>query len=84
MNRVNPKYVLRNHLAQAAIERAVDGDNSEVAALMRLLSRPYDEQPDMERYAAASRRTAPSGNQLLVLRLPTWKPRYRKNSWWRK
>ena len=53
MNRVNPKYVLRNHLAQAAIERAVDGDDSEVAVLMRLLSRPYDEQPDMERYAAA-------------------------------
>jgi len=53
MNQVNPKYVLRNHLAQAAIERAVNGDDSEVAALMLLLSRPYDEQPDMERYAAA-------------------------------
>ncbi len=53
MNQVNPKYVLRNHLAQAAIERAVNGDDSEIAALMRLLSRPYDEQPAMERYAAA-------------------------------
>ena len=53
MNRVNPKYVLRNHLAQAAIERAMEGDDNEVATLMRLLSRPYDEQPGMERYAAA-------------------------------
>jgi uncharacterized protein YdiU (UPF0061 family) len=53
MNRVNPKYVLRNHLAQAAIERALNGDDSEVATLMRLLGRPYDEQPGMERYAAA-------------------------------
>jgi uncharacterized protein YdiU (UPF0061 family) len=53
MNRVNPKYVLRNHLAQAAIDRAMTGDDSEVATLMRLLSRPYDERPEMERYAAA-------------------------------
>ena len=53
MNRVNPKYVLRNHLAQNAIERALNGDDSEVATLMRLLSRPYDEQPEMVRYAAA-------------------------------
>jgi uncharacterized protein YdiU (UPF0061 family) len=29
------------------------GIHTEVAALMRLLSRPYDEQPGMERYAAA-------------------------------
>jgi uncharacterized protein YdiU (UPF0061 family) len=53
MNRVNPKFVLRNHLAQIAIDRATDGDDSEVATLMQLLSRPYDEQPGMERYAAA-------------------------------
>lgn len=52
MNRVNPKYVLRNHLAQAAIECAIEGDDTEVARLMQLLSRPYDEQPDMEAYAA--------------------------------
>lgn len=51
MNRVNPKYVLRNHLAQAAIEKAEAGDDSEVARLMDLLRRPYDEQPSMEAYA---------------------------------
>lgn len=52
MNRVNPKYVLRNHLAQAAIERAEAGDDTEVAKLVRLLARPYDEQPEMDAYAA--------------------------------
>jgi uncharacterized protein YdiU (UPF0061 family) len=31
----------------------VSGDDSEVATLMQLLARPYDEQPGMERYAAA-------------------------------
>jgi uncharacterized protein YdiU (UPF0061 family) len=52
MNRVNPKYVLRNHLAQAAILKAQSGDFSEVDRLMKLLRRPYDEQPEMESYAA--------------------------------
>jgi uncharacterized protein YdiU (UPF0061 family) len=52
MNRVNPKYVLRNHLAQTAIERAVQQDFSEVERLARVLRRPFDEQPENEAYAA--------------------------------
>lgn len=53
MKRVNPKYVLRNYLAQNAIMRAVEQrDYSEVDRLLKLLSRPYDEQPEMEDYAA--------------------------------
>lgn len=52
MNAENPKYVLRNHLAQAAIEKAEAGDASEVDRLFTLLSRPFDEQPDSEHYAA--------------------------------
>lgn len=52
MNAVNPKYVLRNHLAQRAIERAEAGDAREVEHLFTLLSRPFDEQPEHEAYAA--------------------------------
>ena len=52
MDRVNPKYVLRNYLAEAAIRKAADErDYSEIERLMRLLARPYDEQPAMQAYA---------------------------------
>jgi uncharacterized protein YdiU (UPF0061 family) len=53
MNQVNPKYVLRNHLAQIAIERAQQKDFSEVTKLLNILSNPFDEQPDYESYALA-------------------------------
>jgi uncharacterized protein YdiU (UPF0061 family) len=44
MNRVNPKYVLRNYLAQTAIERAGDRrDYSEIDRLLRVLQSPFDE-----------------------------------------
>lgn len=56
MNAVNPKYVLRNHLAEVAIRRARgdegERDFEEIARLTTVLSRPYDEQPEHERYAA--------------------------------
>ena len=52
MNQVNPKYVLRNHLAQRAIEVAANGSASEIETLMTLLRRPCDEHPELERYAA--------------------------------
>ncbi|MFZ0107370.1 MAG: YdiU family protein [Thiobacillus sp.] len=53
MKRVNPKYILRNHLAEIAIRRATDHrDYSEVDRLQRLLARPFDEQPEHEAYAA--------------------------------
>jgi len=51
MNRINPKYVLRNHLAQQAIEAAQSGDFAELERLMNVLSCPYDEQPDSSAYA---------------------------------
>ncbi|WP_297528459.1 protein adenylyltransferase SelO [Thiohalobacter sp.] len=49
--RENPKYILRNHLAQRAIEAAGRGDFSEVERLQRILSRPFDDQPVDEAYA---------------------------------
>ncbi|MEP7153231.1 MAG: protein adenylyltransferase SelO [Nitrospira sp.] len=53
MNLVNPIYVLRNYLAQGAIEKAQQKDYSEIDRLLQLLQNPYTEQPGMESYAAA-------------------------------
>ncbi len=52
MDGVNPKYVLRNYLAQVAIEKAQNKDFTEVARLLTVLQRPFDEQPEHESYAA--------------------------------
>ncbi len=51
MNAVNPKYVLRNYLAQLAIDDATTGDTTTLHALIDTLRRPYDDQPDRERFA---------------------------------
>ena len=50
---INPKYILRNYLAEQAIRQAEDhGDLSEVERLLQVLRRPFAEQPDAEDYAA--------------------------------
>jgi uncharacterized protein YdiU (UPF0061 family) len=51
MNSTNPKYVLRNYLAQLAIDKAEAGDFSMVGELLELLRNPYDEQPTKDHYA---------------------------------
>lgn len=52
MRAVNPKYILRNYLAQVAIEKAQNKDFSEVRKLLAVLEKPYDDQPENETYAA--------------------------------
>ena len=48
----NPKFILRNYLAQSAIEAAEARDYSEIARLHAVLRAPFDEQPENESYAA--------------------------------
>jgi uncharacterized protein YdiU (UPF0061 family) len=51
MNSVNPKYILRNYIAQLAIENAEEGDYSEIDNIYRILQSPFDQQPEYEEYS---------------------------------
>ncbi|WP_442506299.1 protein adenylyltransferase SelO [Novipirellula sp. SH528] len=52
MNRVNPRYVLRNYMAQLAIDAAEQGDASLIEEIYELLRDPYGEQPEHEKWFA--------------------------------
>lgn len=63
MNQVNPQHILRNYLAQQAIEQANAGDFREVQRLHAVLRQPFTEQPGAEQYAAP----APAWGKHLVV-----------------
>ncbi len=52
MNSINPKYVLRNYMAQLAIDAADRGEYSLIDELFKLFKAPYDEQPENEKWFA--------------------------------
>ena len=52
MDAVNPKYVLRNYLAQTAIEKAQQKDFSMVNDLLAVLQSPFDEHLESSAWAA--------------------------------
>ena len=52
MNSINPKYVLRNYMAQLAIDDADKGDYKLIEEFFNLLKKPYDEQPELEKWFA--------------------------------
>ena len=51
MDRVNPVYIPRNHLVEEALEAATAGDLQPLGRLLDAVTAPYDERPDLERYA---------------------------------
>jgi uncharacterized protein YdiU (UPF0061 family) len=54
MDAVNPLYIPRNHLVEEALTAATRGDLKPVEQLLEAITRPYDERPGLERYAAAA------------------------------
>lgn len=54
MDRVNPVYIPRNHLVEEALTAATAGDLEPLDHLLDAVTAPFDERPELERYAAAA------------------------------
>lgn len=50
MNKINPKYIFRNYIAQMVIEKANEGDYSLLNEVFEMIKKPYDEQPYFEKW----------------------------------
>jgi uncharacterized protein YdiU (UPF0061 family) len=51
---VNPVYIPRNHLVEAALAAADAGDLDPARALLEAITRPFDERPGMEAFASGA------------------------------
>ncbi|MBG6225085.1 uncharacterized protein YdiU (UPF0061 family) [Arthrobacter sp. CAN_A2] len=54
MDRVNPVYIPRNHLVEEALDAATTGDLDPLGRLLEVLTKPFEERPGLERYAAGA------------------------------
>jgi serine/tyrosine/threonine adenylyltransferase len=52
LDRTNPVYIPRNHLIEEALAAATTGDLAPLERLLAVVTRPYEERPGLERYAA--------------------------------
>ncbi len=52
MNRVNPVYIPRNHLVEEALSAATAGELEPFERLLDAVTRPFEERPGLDRYAA--------------------------------
>ncbi|MDO5368484.1 YdiU family protein [Kocuria sp.] len=52
MDRVNPVYIPRNHLVEEALTAAEKGDTGPLGRLLDAVTHPYDDRPELQRYAA--------------------------------
>ncbi len=56
MRQTNPAFIPRNHIVEAALDAAIERqDLQPFEELLNVVSRPYDHQPDMDRYATPAR-----------------------------
>jgi uncharacterized protein YdiU (UPF0061 family) len=54
MNQINPKFILRNYMAQGAIEAAENNDFSMIETLMIILTKPFEEHNEFQNFANRS------------------------------
>ena len=56
MRKVNPAFIPRNHRVEAALDAAVERqDFQPFEELLDVLSRPYEDRPELEPYATPAR-----------------------------